>query len=285
MTSQVTIRDLREEDAPALLAYLERLPAQDRRLRFFGSRVLTDQVASCLQLPDQGGVALIAVQSDDEGERCVGEGSLIPLPDGTDDLALSVASEVRGGAGGQMLEELRRRAAARGRATIRGDVLPHNRPMQRLLRRRGGVTIDRDEDEQVAIIVGTTAGAPAWPDTGEDTPRVLIEASGARWTGERALREAGAQVAVCGGPTARAGRDPCPLLVGADCPLATGADVIVHLLPDDEPAHRRVAAALPTDGAAVIVAPVGEHRVPAAKVTAAVLARLEERGPRATPRR
>ena len=278
MPSQITIRELRDEDAPSLLAYLERLPADDRRLRFFGSRVLTDQVASSLRLRDQGGVVLIAVQSDADGERCVGEGSLVPLADGTDGLALSVAPEVRGGAGGAMLDELRRRASARGRATIRGDVLGHNRSMLRLLRRRGGVTIDRD-DEQVAIIVSTGFGAPGWPAAEGAPPYVLVEANGAHWPGERQLREAGAQVAVCGGPSVRRPGEPCPLLIGETCLLVDGADVIVHLLPDGEPAHRRVAAALPTDGPLVVIAPVGEHRLPTAELVADLLAWLEQQGP------
>ena len=268
MSRQVTIRELRAEDAPALLAYLERLPVEDRRLRFFGSRVLTDHVAFCLELPTHGGVALVVMQPDPDGdgERCVGEAGLVPRPDGTDDFALSVDVEVRGGTGAALFAELRRLAAARGRVAVRGDVLPYNRRMLRLLRHRGGVTIDREDDEQVAIIVGTTDGAPGWPSSEIDAPRVLVEASGARWTGERALREHGAQVAVCGGPTTRVPGDPCPLLVGRRCPLVDGADVIVHLLPASEPAHRGVAAALPVDGPTVFVAPRDEGRLDVSEV-------------------
>jgi hypothetical protein len=263
----VTIRDLREEDGPALLAYLQRLPVEDRRLRFFGSRVLTDQVTFCLELPAHGGVVLVAMQADgDDGERCVGEACLVPRPDGTDDFALSVDVEVRPGTGTALFTELRRRAAARGRVAVRGDVLPHNRAMLRLLRHRGGVTIDREDDEQVAIIVGTTEAAPGWPAPETDGPRVLVEATGARWAGERALREHGAQVAVCGGPTGRVPEDPCPLLVGRRCPLVDGADVIVHLLSASEPAHRRIAAALPVDGPAVFIAPHDEARLEVSEV-------------------
>ena len=268
MPPQITIRDLRENDAPALLAYLERLPVEDRRLRFFGSRVLTDQVAFCLELVTHGGVALVVMQPDPEGdgERCVGEGCLVPRPDGTDDFALSVDVEVRGGTGAALFRELRRRAAARGRVAVWGDVLPTNRAMLRLLRHRGGVTIEREDDEQVAIIVGTTAGAPGWPTSESDAPRVLVEASGARWVGERTLRDHGAQVAVCGGPTTRVPEDPCPLLVGRRCPLVDGADVIIHLLPTGEPAHRGVANALPVDGPTVFIAPRDEGRLDVSEV-------------------
>ena len=97
------------------------------------------------------------------GQRTVGEACLVPRPDGTDDFALSVGVEVRGGTGAALLAELRRRAAARGRVAVWGDVLLTNRAMLRLLRHRGGVTIEREDDEQVAIIVGTTAAAPGWP--------------------------------------------------------------------------------------------------------------------------
>ena len=39
-----------------------------------------------------------------------------------------------------------------------------------------------------------------------------------------ALRSAGYQVELCGGPEA----DPCPVLTGMPCPLADGADVLVY---------------------------------------------------------
>jgi hypothetical protein len=264
----ITIRELREADAPALLAYLERLPPSDRRLRFFGPRVLTDHVTFCLSLPERGGQALVAMQRlpDGGGERCVGEACLVPRPDGADEFALSVDVEVRGGTGTALFEELRRRAAARGHGSLHGDVMADNGPMLGLLRRRGGVTIDRESDHEVGIIVGTAPGAPPWPRTEDGRRRVLVEATGGRWSGERALRSAGFQVAVCSGPTSRAPGDPCPLLVGEPCALVDGADVIVHLLPSDEAAHRRVAAALPADGPAVFVTPAGEGRVPVSEV-------------------
>ena len=57
-------------------------------------------------------------------------------------------------------------------------------------------------------------------------PRVLVEhadpGSGAEVA--RALRHSGFAVATCPGPS---WLDPCPLLEGHDCPLITGADVVV----------------------------------------------------------
>jgi hypothetical protein len=139
-----------------------------------------------------------------------------------------------------------------------------------LLRRRGGVTIERESEHEVGILVGTATGAPPWPTAPDRGRRVLVEATGGRWSGERRLREAGFQVAVCSGPTSRSPGDPCPLLVGEPCALVDGADVVVHLLPSDEPAHRGVAAALPTDGPEVLITPSDEGRVAVAEVLEAL---------------
>jgi hypothetical protein len=88
---------------------------------------------------------------------------------------------------------------------------------------------------------------------------------------------------VCGGPKSRVPGDSCPLLVGRRCPLVDGADVIVHLLPTGEPAHRSVLAALPVDGPRVFIAPCDEGRLEVSDVLAAepVRCRLPSR-PEAT---
>jgi GNAT superfamily N-acetyltransferase len=238
----VRIREATANDREILLAYLGRLPEQDRRLRFFGPTDLEDQVDRMLSMA--AGDAILGIVDDPEGhERCVAEGVAVPRGDGVAEFALSVDGHRRGGLGTAILEELRRRAAARGVTTLFGDVLNFNEPMLRLLRRRGGITIERLTADVVGIIVGTGDGPPPWP-TGTTGRRVLIEASGGRWHGEDALRAEGYDVAVCHGPEGRAPDVPCPVLAGNSCSLVDGADVIVHLLPSDLPANQRVAAAL-----------------------------------------
>ena len=70
-----------------------------------------------------------------------------------------------------------------------------------------------------------------WPaETGK--PRVLIEnPDGADlWAHADVLREAGYDVAMCGGPTPETEdheRTVCPLVGGGRCPLVEGADVVV----------------------------------------------------------
>ncbi|MDQ1490461.1 MAG: hypothetical protein QOJ23_2975 [Actinomycetota bacterium] len=56
--------------------------------------------------------------------------------------------------------------------------------------------------------------------------RVLIEEPSAalRLSGFRLFEEAGLDVAVCPGPD---DREPCPLVLQGECPLALGADVVV----------------------------------------------------------
>ncbi len=72
-----------------------------------------------------------------------------------------------------------------------------------------------------------------WPEP-SGKPRVLIEnPDGADlWAHADVLREAGYDVAMCGGPTAAVPgehqeRTVCPLIAEGQCPLVEGADVVV----------------------------------------------------------
>jgi hypothetical protein len=73
-----------------------------------------------------------------------------------------------------------------------------------------------------------------WPDP-SGKPRVLIEnPDGADlFAHAEILREAGYDVAVCGGPSPKSGdheHTACPLLVEGRCPLVEGADVVVSTI-------------------------------------------------------
>ena len=273
--SNACIREALPSDREMVLDYLAQLPEGDRRLRFFGPTRLEEQVDRFLATPD--GIALIAVIDDREGtQRCVAEGIAVPCGGGVSEFALSVDRERRGGLGTAMFEELRRRAGARGATTLFGDVLVGNAPMLRLLRRRGGITIERKTPDVIGIVVGTGHGPPPWSPRPVGR-RVLVEASGGHWHGEDTLRAAGYDVAVCAGPEDRAPDVPCPMLADGACSLVEGADVIVHLLPPDRPENRRVAAALARgrSGAAVLTPETDESR--ATVTAAAVLQAFVER--------
>jgi hypothetical protein len=243
----IEVRRTRSADRELLLAYFDELPPDDRRLRFFGSSAPSTHIDRWFALEEVGGETFIALATAEDGtQRCIGEAGYAPRGDGTAEFALSVAADARGGLGTALVDHLRRAAAARGLGALHGDVLLSNGPMNHLLRRRGGVTIDREDATSAGVIIATGDGVPPWPQDEHRRGRILVESRNGRWGGETRLREAGFQVAVCPGPRSRPASDPCPLLVGEPCELVDGADVVVHDLSPNEAAHRRVAAALAT---------------------------------------
>jgi RimJ/RimL family protein N-acetyltransferase len=250
----IEVRRATTEDRALLQRHFEELPPDDRRLRFFGASAPSTHLDRWLTLHERGGDTFIATTLGPEGRRrCVGEAGFAPRGDGTAEFALSVAVDARGGLGTALLELLRRTAAARGLRALHGDVLIRNAPMNHLLRRRGGVTVERDDTSSAAVIIATTDGVPPWPEIEPQRPRVLVEAHNGRWSGEERLRAAGYQVAVCPGPRSRPTGDPCPLLDGRRCDLVDGADLVVHDLAPEHAAHRRLAATLGTAEAPVPV--------------------------------
>ena len=269
----VTIRGATPDDTAALQAYLDELPATDRHKRFFGPGDPAAHVAARLRLPTAGGVVLVAVEDDPVG-RCVGEAMFVPRGDGTAEFAISVAADRRGGLGTLLFAQLRKEAAAKGLDSLHGDVLPDNVPMLRLLRRHGGVTIEREGREFVSVLVSSASGPPPWPRR-DGGPRILVEAPAGQWAGEQRLRAAGFQVAVCAGPTARTADDGCPLLAGRDCPLVSEADAVVQLLPPEGAGGRVHAAVCGAVRPPVpVVAPARGQ--PGGEVAATLMGRLAE---------
>jgi hypothetical protein len=110
--------------------------------------------------------------------------------------------------------------------------------MRGVLRRRGGVTVDRPDWSVARVVIGT-GGPSAWPVT-DDRLRVLVEGAPGRWRGEDAVRNAGVAVVSCPGPFDPFAR--CPALQGRPCPLAEDADVIVLALPPSEQRVRELVA-------------------------------------------
>jgi hypothetical protein len=280
-------------DRAGLIAFFDALPEADRRLRFFGPSDVAGHVDRWLAL--EGAVSIVAVVDEPGGEpgcvpgcvpadgsgqapglepRIVAEGGFVDRGEGMAEFALSVAYDARGGLGTAMFEQLRIAAAERGVPMLYGDVLASNLPMLGLMRRLGGVTIERPERQVIGIVVGTATGAPPWPD--RPRPRLLIEATSASWSGEERLRAAGIDVAVCAGPSARRASAPCPELTGEGCPLVEGADLVVHLLDEDRPEHRHLAASLAArdEPERILLVGGGSERPD----VAAIERRLDERG-------
>jgi hypothetical protein len=228
-------------DRTGLIAFFEALPEADRRLRFFGPSDVASHVDRWLGIEDAVSVVAV-VEAAGQQPRILAEGGFVERGEGMAEFALSVATDARGGLGTAMFEQLRHEAAQRGIPMLYGDVLATNLPMLGLMRRLGGVTIERPEPQVVGIVIGSATGAPPWPD--RQRPRLLIEATSASWSGEQRLRDAGIDVAVCGGPSARRASAPCPELTGEGCPLVDDADLVVHLLDPDRPEHRRLAERL-----------------------------------------
>ena len=242
----IVVRDADPADVPALLALFEGLGPDDRYRRFFsGFRPDDDFVRALVTRPPEEGRLLVAEVTGPDGTDIVAEAEFARLSDGDGELALTVDQGWRGWLGPFLLDVLLQVAAAAGIPDLRAEVLAQNRPMLALLRARGCAVAESGDPCITELVVGTRGTAPSWA-PGAAHPRVLLEAAGGRWRLTTKLGEAGVPVLRCPGPAVRSANVPCPLLQGERCPLADGADVIVHALDQDDrrsvavlDAHRR----------------------------------------------
>lgn len=260
----VVVRDAGPADVPGLVSLFERLGPDDRYRRFFsGFRPDDDFVRALVTRPPEEGRLLVAEVTGPDGTGIVAEAEFARLSDGDGELALTVDRGWRGWLGPFLLDALLQVAAADGIPDLRAEVLAQNRPMLALLRSRGCAMVENGDSCVTEVVVGTHGAAPSWA-PGSAHPRVLLEAAGGRWQLTTKLGEAGVPVLRCPGPGVRPANVPCPLLQGERCPLADGADVIVHSLDRDDPrsvavldAHRRAG------GSVVEVGPPGTDDVDA----------------------
>lgn len=230
----LVIRPTEPHDLPALTAFYEALPEDDRRCRFFSAYVPAARFFErWVRLQDQGGLGLVVVERDADGhERIVGEAGYSLQPDGGGEFAIAVAPSHRGWLGPYLLDTLVEAAAERGVPYLAADIMLSNRRMLAVVRHRGYSSIGHDEWHTIRVLIGTRDRALTWPGHHE-RPRVLVEAPAARWHAEKAARDADLDVAVCPGPTPTGGRR-CAAVHGTPCPLAAGADAIaVALRPED----------------------------------------------------
>jgi GNAT superfamily N-acetyltransferase len=229
-------------DVPAITRlYLELSPES------FYRRFGTGQPGPALVTQFAGlgtGTACLVAAEPADPRRVAGEARYVPIGPGTAELALTIRDGYQGaGLGRLLLEALVERARADGFERLRAIVLLDNTRMLRLLQRYGWVLAAPTEDFTVACLeISAVGGMPGWPaaSTGQ---RVLVERRA--WSDDQqvaALRSAGKDVRQCTGPARRDGR-ACPLVTSGQCRLAEQADLIVNLLPDDEPDCAAVLAA------------------------------------------
>ena len=238
----VRLRLARAGDVPAITRLYSELSPESFYRRFGAGQPGPALVTRFASL-GSGTACLVAAPS--AGPRqLAGEPRYVPIGPGTAEMALTIRDGYQGaGLGRLLLEALVERARADGFERLRAVVLLRNTPMLHLLQRYGWVLAAPTEDFTVACVeISAVGGMPGWP-AGGTGQRVLVERRG--WFDDQrvaALRSAGKDVRQCAGPVRRDGR-ACPLVTSGQCRLAEQADLIVNLLPDDEPECAAVLAA------------------------------------------
>jgi RimJ/RimL family protein N-acetyltransferase len=258
----VALRLAGPDEVPAITRlYLELSP--ESFYRRFNSELPAEALVAQLASFSGSSACLVATTPSDP-ERVVAEARYVPIARGTAELALTVADSYQGaGLGHHLLDAMVAHARAEGLERLRAVVLLANTPMLRLLQHYGWVLAAPTADFSVAFLeISVSGGMPGWPADsegrrgqgqpgegrrGQGQPgagrRVLVERRS--WYDDQrvaALRAAGYDVRQCTGPRREAGRD-CPLVTSGHCRLAEEADLIVDLLPGDEPECAAVLAA------------------------------------------
>jgi GNAT superfamily N-acetyltransferase len=278
---RLVVRSADVDDVAEVQALYRRLSADDRRRRFFVGHEPSEQTTRhWLTVAERGGLAMLAEVVDPDGSTTtVAEAGYAMLDDGDGELAITVDPSWRGWLGGWLLDVLVRQAAAHGIENLHADVLVENRVMIGLLRHRGYAAVDHPDWNTIRLVISTTGHTPGWPPRHAGR-RLLAAASGARWDGEAAAKEAGFDVRTCAGPEERDGE--CPLLRGDDCPLLDGVDAVVFDLVPSSRQHRALITALgDRELPVVITRPIeGGRATPCLSVAAVIEQVIEQVGDR-----
>ena len=138
--SKVIVRAICSEDGPMLQAFIRRLSARSRHLRFFSALVELSaaQLDRFLRLDPDRGVALVALCSQ-EPAAIVAEARCVLDREGRNaEFAIAVADEFqRRSLGTQLLNRLVAYASGKGAHRLFGEILAENHGMLALMRRLG----------------------------------------------------------------------------------------------------------------------------------------------------
>jgi acetyltransferase len=152
----LVLRPIRPEDAERHSSFLQRLEADDIRMRFFHTKryFAPSEVARMTQIDYEREMAFIAtVQDESLAEQTLGVIRTSTDPENERaEFALIVRSDVQhGGLGRMLLEKMIRYCRGRGTQMLVGDVLRENSRMLRLVRELG-FTVGSSEDPGVASV-------------------------------------------------------------------------------------------------------------------------------------
>ncbi len=137
--SSIRIRDAVEADVPAMVAFLEALDPESRRLRFASvGGDLLERARRWATLEDSRDCSLVAETDFAGTTRVIGNGNYLWLEPGTAEAAFVVAEEYQGrGVATLLLEELARRANEAGITTFLAEVMIENARMLEVFRASG----------------------------------------------------------------------------------------------------------------------------------------------------
>jgi acetyltransferase len=138
--SKVIVRAIRSEDGPMLQAFVRRLSARSRYLRFFSglAELSPAQLDQVLRLDSAKGLALVGF-NDQEPAAIVAEARYVLDKEASSgEFAIAVADEFqRRRLGTQLLNRLFAYASAKGVRRLFGEILVDNHGMLAFLRRFG----------------------------------------------------------------------------------------------------------------------------------------------------
>ena len=157
----IRVRPARPEDEPALVAFLQGLAVESRRMRFAG--MVTDLVGQAHRWAgpaDPGDCSLVAETGIDD--RIISHASYDRVGPDSAEVAFIVADDCQGrGIATLLLEELAERAQEAGIATFCADVLAENARMLRVFHESGFPTRLRAEPGSVLVEFPTALAGPA----------------------------------------------------------------------------------------------------------------------------
>jgi acetyltransferase len=139
--ANVIVRAICPDDGPLLQAFVQRLSARSRYLRFFSaiSGLSPTQLDRFLKLDPARGMALVALSERREGAVIVAEARcVLETGTGSAEFAIVVADEFhRQGLGMQLVRKLLAYAARAGVRRVFGEIMADNHRMLGFVRRLG----------------------------------------------------------------------------------------------------------------------------------------------------